>query len=122
MKVIEHAHLIDDATAKYMADKGVWLSTQPFLAEEGTALQPRSAVFAKKQQVVAGTDIIYGLVRKYGIKTAFGTDILFSEKQARRQNHMLAAMTRWFTPAENAAHGNRHQRRAAGPLRPAQPL
>ena len=50
--------------------------------------------------MVAGTDSIYGFVRKYGIKTAFGTDILFSEEQARRQNHLLAEMTRWFTPAE----------------------
>ena len=32
---LEHGHLIDEATAKLMADKDVWLSTQPFL-DEGT--------------------------------------------------------------------------------------
>ena len=100
VKVIEHAHLIDDATARYMAEKGVWLSTQPFLAEEAQPFPPGSDQYLKKQQVVAGTDVIYGFVRKYGIKTAFGTDILFSEAQARRQGALLAAMTRWFTPAE----------------------
>ena len=100
VKVIEHAHLIDDATARYMAEKGVWLSTQPFLAEEAQPFPPGSDQYLKKQQVVAGTDVIYGLVRKYRIKTAFGTDILFSEGQARRQGALLAAMTRWFTPAE----------------------
>jgi imidazolonepropionase-like amidohydrolase len=100
VKVIEHAHLIDDATARYMAEKGVWLSTQPFLAEESQPFPPGSDQYLKKQQVVAGTDIIYGFVRKYRIKTAFGTDILFSEAQARRQGALLAAMTRWFTPAE----------------------
>ena len=100
VKVIEHAHLIDDATARYMAEKGVWLSTQPFLAEEAQPFPPGSDQYLKKQQVVAGTDVIYGFVRKYGIKTAFGTDILFSEVQARRQGALLAAMTRWFTPAE----------------------
>jgi imidazolonepropionase-like amidohydrolase len=100
VKVIEHAHLIDDATARYMAEKGVWLSTQPFLAEEAQPFPPGSDQYLKKQQVVAGTDIIYGFVRKYRIKTAFGTDILFSEAQARRQGALLAAMTRWFTPAE----------------------
>ena len=100
VKVIEHAHLIDDATARYMAEKGVWLSTQPFLAEEAQPFPPGSDQYLKKQQVVAGTDVIYGLVRKYRIKTAFGTDILFSESQARRQGALLAAMTRWFTPAE----------------------
>jgi imidazolonepropionase-like amidohydrolase len=100
VKVIEHAHLIDDATARYMAEKGVWLSTQPFLAEESQPFPPGSDQYLKKQQVVAGTDVIYGFVRKYRIKTAFGTDILFSEAQARRQGALLAAMTRWFTPAE----------------------
>jgi imidazolonepropionase-like amidohydrolase len=100
VKVIEHAHLIDDATASYMAEKDVWLSTQPFLAEEGTPFQTGSSQYLKKQAVVAGTDIIYGLVRKHGIKTAFGTDILFSESQARRQTVLLASLTRWFTPAE----------------------
>jgi len=100
VKVIEHAHLIDDATAEYMAEKGVWLSTQPFLAEEAQPFPPGSDQYLKKQQVVAGTDVIYGFVRKYHLKTAFGTDILFSEAQARRQGALLAAMTRWFTPAE----------------------
>jgi imidazolonepropionase-like amidohydrolase len=100
VKVIEHAHLIDDATARYMAEKGVWLSTQPFLAEEAQPFPPGSDQYLKKQQVVAGTDVIYGFVRKYRIKTAFGTDILFSEAQARRQGVLLAAMTRWFTSAE----------------------
>jgi len=100
VKVIEHAHLIDDATAKYMAEKGIWLSTQPFLAEEAQPFPPGSDQYLKKQQVVAGTDVIYGFVRKYHLKAAFGTDILFSEAQARRQGFLLAEMTRWFTPAE----------------------
>jgi imidazolonepropionase-like amidohydrolase len=34
VKVIEHAHLMDEATAKLMAEKGVWLSIQPFLDDE----------------------------------------------------------------------------------------
>ena len=33
---VEHAHLMDEATAKLMAEKGVWLSIQPFLSEEDT--------------------------------------------------------------------------------------
>ena len=100
VKVIEHAHLIDDATAKYMADKGIWLSTQPFLAEEGTPFKPGSIQYIKEKAVVEGTDVLYRLVKKHGIKTAFGTDILFSESKAKRQTFLLSAMTRWFTPAE----------------------
>lgn len=100
VKVIEHAHLIDDATARHMAEKGVWLSTQPFLAEEESPFRPGSSQYLKQQEVASGTDTLYNLARKYGIKTAFGTDILFSVDQARRQGALLAAMTRWFTPAE----------------------
>jgi imidazolonepropionase-like amidohydrolase len=50
--------------------------------------------------VVTGTDVVYALAKKYGIKTAFGTDILFSEALAKRQGAMLAALARWYTPAE----------------------
>jgi imidazolonepropionase-like amidohydrolase len=100
VKVIEHAHLIDDATAGYMAEKGIWLSTQPFLADETSPFPPGSDQYLKQREVVEGTAVIYGFARKYHIKTAFGTDILFSEAQARRQGFLLAELTRWFTPAE----------------------
>ncbi len=100
VKVIEHAHLIDDATAAYMAEKGVWLSTQPFLAEDAAPFPPGSVQYLKQKQVLDGTEVIYSLVRKHRIKTAFGTDILFSEALARRQGAKLAAVTRWFTSAE----------------------
>lgn len=100
VKVIEHAHLIDDATAKYMADRGVWLSTQPFLAEEPVPFPPGSDQYNKKRAVTVGTAVLFGYVKKYRIKTAWGTDILFSAEQARRQGVLLAAMTRWFSPAE----------------------
>ena len=102
VKCIEHGHLMDDATARLMAEKGIWLSTQPFLDEgdEGGAQQLGPAEQAKKQQVIAGTDNVYGLAKKYRLKTAFGTDILFSEGEARRQGSRLAALIRWYTPAE----------------------
>lgn len=99
VKCIEHGHLMDDATARLMAEKGIWLSTQPFLDLSGaSALGP--AEQGKMRQVVAGTDIVYALARKYGIKTAFGTDILFSKALAERQGAMLSSLTRWYTPAE----------------------
>ncbi len=101
IKVIEHAHLIDDATAKYMAEKGTWLSTQPILQEDfGNMFPPGTEQYAKAQEVIAGTDSIYALAKKYKLKVAFGTDVLFSEAMARRQGALLASLTRWFTPAE----------------------
>ncbi|MGN1285207.1 MAG: amidohydrolase family protein [Bradyrhizobium sp.] len=99
VKCIEHGHLMDDATARLMAEKGIWLSTQPFLDLAGaSALGP--AEQDKMRQVVAGTERVYGLARKYRIKTAFGTDVLFSKALADRQGTMLADLTRWYTAAE----------------------
>ena len=99
VKCIEHGHLMDEASARLIAEKGIWLSTQPFLDTAlADALGP--AEQAKMRQVVTGTDTVYALVKKYKIKTAFGTDIIFSPALAKRQGAMLADLTRWFTPAE----------------------
>jgi imidazolonepropionase-like amidohydrolase len=102
VKCIEHGHLMDDETARLMADKGIWLSTQPFLDEggEGGAQQLGPAEKAKKKQVVDGTDTVYRLAKKHRLKTAFGTDILFSATEAQRQGSRLAALARWYNPAE----------------------
>ena len=101
-KCVEHGHLMDEATARLMAEKGIWLSTQPFLDIAGaSALGPSEQ--AKMRQVVTGTDRVYALAKKYKIKTAFGTDVLFSQALAERQGAMLADLTRWYTPAEALA-------------------
>jgi imidazolonepropionase-like amidohydrolase len=99
VKCIEHGHLMDDATARLMAEKGIWLSTQPFL-DVSAASGMGPAEQDKMRQVVTGTDTVYALAKKYRIKTAFGTDILFSQALAERQGAMLASLTRWYTPAE----------------------
>jgi imidazolonepropionase-like amidohydrolase len=99
VKVIEHAHLMDEATARLMAERGIWLSTQPFLdMSPAAAMGPQEQ--EKMRQVVTGTDRAYMLAKKYKIKTAFGTDVLFSQALAERQGQTLASMTRWYTPAE----------------------
>jgi len=102
VKCIEHGHLMDEQTAKLMAEKGIWLSTQPFLddGEEGGAAQLGPAEQAKMKQVIEGTDNVYRLAKKYHLKTAFGTDILFSAAEAEQQGNWLARLTRWYTPAE----------------------
>jgi imidazolonepropionase-like amidohydrolase len=97
-KCIEHAHLMDDATAAMMAERGVWLSTQPFLTEEDQL--PQSAEAREKMLAVfSGTDNAYRLAIKHGIRTAFGSDLLFSQTLARRQGTMLTHLTRWYSNA-----------------------
>ncbi|WP_209021298.1 metal-dependent hydrolase family protein [Paracoccus ravus] len=101
VKVIEHAHLMDDETAKYMAEKDIWLSAQPIVpAFFGNMFPPGSSQAEKAEEVMTGTDNLYRMVKAHDIKTAFGTDVLFSEAMARRQGEMLASLKEWFTPAE----------------------
>lgn len=101
VRCIEHGHLIDEATAKLMAEKQVWWSLQPFVIEAGANQFPEgSPEAAKKKEVAEGTDRAYALAKKYKIKTAWGSDILFSPVLARGQNAVLTRMVRWYTPAE----------------------
>ncbi len=99
VQCIEHGHLMDDATARLLADNRVWLSTQPFLSEEDTgALTGQSRQSALR--VFSGTDQVYALAKAHKIKTAFGSDLLFSADLAARQGVMLTHLARWYDNAE----------------------
>jgi imidazolonepropionase-like amidohydrolase len=51
-------------------------------------------------QVIAGTERVYSLAKEYKIKTAFGSDLLFSSKLTNRQGLMLTHLTRWYDNAD----------------------
>jgi imidazolonepropionase-like amidohydrolase len=55
VKCIEHGHLMDEPTAKLIAEKGVWLSTQAFPDEMADAFPPGSLEREKAFEVFAGT-------------------------------------------------------------------
>lgn len=99
VKSIEHGQLMDEATAKMMAEHDVWLSVQAFLDNEFS--NPQSGENRVKQlQVSAGTDNAIALAKKHKLKLAWGSDILFNPAMVSRQGGILASMTRWYTPAE----------------------
>src|SRR5262245_46653684 len=100
VKCIEHGHLMDEATAKLIAERRVWLSIQPFPDELADAFPPGSQQRAKFAEVIAGMDVAYRMARKHKLKTAWGTDIIFSAGLARRQGELLAKLERWYSPAE----------------------
>jgi imidazolonepropionase-like amidohydrolase len=91
---------MDDATARLIAAKGIWLSTQPLAEEMRTGLPVGSVQREKAEEVWPGISRTYEFAKKYKIKTAFGTDVLFQPALARRQGAILASLTRWYTPAE----------------------
>ncbi len=102
-KCIEHGFLMDEASAKLLADKDIWLSLQP-IAEEMVNNFPEGSVQRIKAGVVfQGIDRTYQLAKKYKLKTAFGTDILFSPALAKRQGELLSMLVKWYSPAETLA-------------------
>lgn len=99
VKSIEHGQLIDEPTMKLIAEKGVWLSMQPFIGE-GSNHYSTPDQQAKHELVVEGTENAYRLAKKYGVKLAWGTDLLFNPANAKNQNLNIVKMTRWFSNYE----------------------
>jgi imidazolonepropionase-like amidohydrolase len=100
VKCIEHGFLMDEATAKLIAEKGVWLSPQPLPEELRQGFPLGSVQRAKADEVWPGIARTYELAKKYKIKTAWGTDVLFSQALAQQQGAILASLVRWYSPAE----------------------
>ncbi len=100
VKCIDHGQLLDEPTARLMAEKGIWWSLQPFVDDKASPFPAGSPSRAKQLEMYGGTDTAYGLARKLKIRTAWGTDTLFDAAAAAKEGEQLAKMVRWYTPAE----------------------
>ncbi|TAG99545.1 MAG: amidohydrolase family protein [Sphingobacteriales bacterium] len=100
VKCIDHGQLMDETTAKLMADKKIWLSLQPFVEDGASAFAEGSPNRIKQKEMFSGTENAYMLAKKYKIKTAFGTDILFEPNNAVKQGQKLATLARWYSNFE----------------------
>lgn len=95
---IEHGHAIDDRTAALIAEKGAWLSTQPF--------EPGDNVLTEEQQAKAQESLGGGwqasvrLAKKHGVKIAFGTDLFSRTRTSRTENAMLPRFGAIYSNAE----------------------
>lgn len=101
VKSVEHGHLIDEATAKLMAERDVWIVLQAFFDDEDAVpFPPNSPNRAKQIVMIKGTDTAYALAKKHGVRIAWGSDTLFDQRLATRQGAQLIKLSRWFSPAE----------------------
>jgi len=101
VRCIDHGQLMDEETARIMADKGIWFSTQAFIENEFANPYPEGSANRAKQKIMfAGTDTAFGLAKKYKLKTAWGTDILFEPAMTKNQGAILATMARWYANDE----------------------
>jgi imidazolonepropionase-like amidohydrolase len=110
VKCIEHGQLVDEATAKLMAENGIWWSMQPFLDDQhAIPFAEGSQNRVKQLEMTNGTSKAYELAKKHGVKLAWGTDTLFDPTLATKQGEQLTKMVKWFSPAEvlkMATHDN----------------
>jgi imidazolonepropionase-like amidohydrolase len=99
VKVIEHGLLIDDETARLVADEGVVISTQVAVFRLIVDLAGLTDENRRKaKQVLAGQDNLMRLIKEYGIKTGFGTDLVFGTHPLVGQE--FVARNDYFSPAE----------------------
>ena len=98
VKSIEHGQLADEESVKMMRDEGVWWSLQPFLQDEDSNVYPDLARRESQSRVALGTERAYEMAQKYGIKTGWGTDVLFNPKGTATQGRQLAKLTRFYDP------------------------
>ena len=90
VKSIEHGHLADEATIAMLAERGVWLSMQPFALGDHHYPDPDRA--GKDREICTGTDQVYEWATKHGVKVAWGTDLLLEPQLAARQSEMAARL------------------------------
>ena len=98
VRSIEHGHLIDEPTMELLAANDVWLSMQAFAVEDNS--YPSPVQQAKHIEITQGTDRTYNLAKKYRVKLAWGTDLLFNPANTKNQNHGIVKLQKWFTPFE----------------------
>jgi len=99
VRCIEHGLLIDDRTAKLVADKGVVIDTQLTVYR---TLQDLPGItetnLAKLRTVLEGQENLIRLIKKYGITTGFGTD--FIQGGYTMLTREFTERARYWTPAE----------------------
>lgn len=99
VKCIDHGQLIDEETVELMVENGVFWSLQPFVDEgDKGSLSPESR--AKQLEMYKGSDTAFELAKKYKIKIAYGTDVLFDAQKAAYPGQQLMKMKRWFSNVE----------------------
>ena len=118
VKCIEHGLLIDDATAKYVKQNDVVISTQLVVYRALKDLPGISETNLKKLDVVLkGQENLIRLIKKYDITTGFATDLIGGMYPMLTREFTERAM--YWTPAEvlkQATSESAKVIRMAGPL------
>jgi len=100
VKSIEHGQLVDEATLRYMMEKGTWLSPQ-VIAFRDIPKGYTEDQANKHRQAQAGIDNMFTTCKRIGFTNiAFGSDIFTDPEELKRINDEFVLRTKWFTAAE----------------------
>eukprot|EP01134_Creolimax_fragrantissima_P000211 CFRG0211T1 len=102
VRSIEHGHLMDEETMKYIKEKDVWLSTQAF-HETQDHKGFSTEQLKKEMRVNNGTARIMRWAKKYGVKVVYGTDKVNGPQVCAQQADDLLYWTKFFTNVEVSA-------------------
>ncbi len=100
VRSIEHGQLADEEAARQMADMGAWWSIQPFLADEDSNMYPNPLQREQQKLIAEGTVRAVELGKKFDVKMALGTDILFNPQATASQGKQLTKFARWYDNAD----------------------
>ncbi|MFF2148250.1 amidohydrolase family protein [Kitasatospora sp. NPDC058190] len=115
VRCIEHGHLTDEDTIRYLAERNVWLSTQPFEVDDHHYASADSD--RKNREVCEGVARTFGWALEHGVRLAFGTDLVLDPAKAHRQSEMLVRLGRYLSPVgalKMATSGNAELFRLSG--------
>jgi imidazolonepropionase-like amidohydrolase len=95
VRSIEHGNLIDDASARLMAERGCYLVptlvTYDQIAESGKALKFPEGSLRKLQEVLRAGASAIEIALRAGVKVGFGTDLLGETHPAQSKEFALRA-------------------------------
>jgi imidazolonepropionase-like amidohydrolase len=102
VRTIEHGNLIDDASAKLMAEKGMFLVanlvTYYEMKKRAAEYGMNSDMLAKNDLVIEGALKSLEICKRHGIPLAYGTDLLGQLQVAQSEEFILRAQV--LSPAE----------------------
>jgi len=100
VKDVGHGQLLDEKTLRRMADKGVFLSTQPFTV----CHEPQLSDFSNEKlaQVCKGTAFVYETAKKIpNLKVTYGTDMFnLPQDVFDTQVKQMERLLKWYKPVE----------------------
>ena len=118
VRTIEHGNLIDDASAKLMAEKGMFLVanlvTYFEMKKHAAEYGMNSDMLAKNDLVIDGALKSLEICKRHGIPVAYGTDLLGQLQVAQSEEFTLRARVVVAGRDHPFRHHDRREGRAHG--------